>query len=90
MSDSRPDPSTDQRARPNRTANWLAGAAAALAVGALIAWAGSHRGQEAGGIRLFLLFVVVAYLVQWAVFIPSYLARTGKQIRQWVSDTPLP
>ena len=54
----------------------LLGAGAALAVGLLIGLAGSHRGQSVGGIALFLLLVLLAYIVQWAVFVPSYLNRT--------------
>jgi len=54
----------------------LLGAAAALAVGLVIGVAGSHRGQSVGGLALFLLLVLVAFAVQWIVFVPSYVNRT--------------
>ncbi len=54
----------------------LLGAAAALVVGLLIGAAGSYRGQTIGGIAVFLLLVLVAFAVQWAVFVPSYVNRT--------------
>ncbi|MEM9561014.1 MAG: DUF1295 domain-containing protein [Actinomycetota bacterium] len=59
-----------------KTSQSLLGGAAALVVGLLIGLAGSHRGQTVGGIGLFLLLVIVAYVVQWAVYVPSYLNRT--------------
>jgi steroid 5-alpha reductase family enzyme len=54
----------------------LIGAAAALVIGLIIGAAGSHQGQSIGGIRLFLLLVLVAYIVQWVVFVPSFINRT--------------
>jgi steroid 5-alpha reductase family enzyme len=59
-----------------KTRDSLLGATAALVVGILIALAGSHRGQSVGGIRLFLLLVILAFVVQWAVYLPSFLNRT--------------
>ncbi len=59
-----------------KTSQSLLGGAAALVVGLLIGLAGSHLGQTVGGIGLFLLLVIVAYAVQWAVYVPSYLNRT--------------
>jgi steroid 5-alpha reductase family enzyme len=52
------------------------GASAAVAVGLAIGLAGSHRGQSVGGFPLFLLLVMVAFVVQWAAFVPSFLGRT--------------
>lgn len=49
-----------------------------VAVGALLAAAGSQGGAVAGGIPVFALAVALAFLVQWAVFVPSYLARTER------------
>jgi steroid 5-alpha reductase family enzyme len=47
-------------------------------IGALVAWAGSQGGQTLGGIPLFALAVGLAFLIQWLVFIPSYLRQTEK------------
>jgi len=52
------------------------GTAAAVLVGALIAWAGSTGSVDFLGWPLFALCGLVAYLVQWIVFVPSFLART--------------
>ncbi|MGD8872118.1 MAG: DUF1295 domain-containing protein [Gemmatimonadota bacterium] len=50
----------------------------ALALAGGLAWAGSHGGWTVGGIPLFALLVVVALVVQWVVFVPSYLAGTER------------
>jgi steroid 5-alpha reductase family enzyme len=47
-------------------------------IGALVAWAGSQGGQTWGGIPLFALAVGLAFVIQWVVFIPSYLKQTEK------------
>lgn len=54
----------------------LLGAVAALAIGLVVGVAGSNQGQSVGGVRLFLLLVLVAYIVQWVVFVPSFINRT--------------
>ncbi len=56
----------------------LAGIVAAIAIGAAIAWAGSGASIAAPGTTwpLFAVCGLVAYLVQWIVFVPSYLAQT--------------
>lgn len=48
----------------------------ALLLGILVGLAGSDGGESAGGVRLFLGFVVFAFVVQWIVYLPSYLKRT--------------
>jgi len=48
----------------------------AVGIGLLLAIVGSQNGEVAGPFSLFMLFVVVAFLIQWIVFIPSYLNRT--------------
>lgn len=58
-----------------RQTAWI-GTAVAVLVGAGVAWAGSQGSVTVGGLPLFALGVALAYLVQWAVFVPSYLART--------------
>lgn len=57
---------------------WLMGIAASLALGALLAFAGSTGGAEAGGVSVFTICVAAAYIVNWIVFIPSWFAHTEK------------
>jgi steroid 5-alpha reductase family enzyme len=54
---------------------WI-GSLAAVLVAAAIAWAGSQGSSTLGGWPLFALCAVVAFGVQWLVFVPSFLART--------------
>ncbi len=54
----------------------LAQSAAAFAVGIVVGLAGSHRGDDLGGFPVFLLLVLLAFAIQWVVFVPSYLNRT--------------
>ena len=49
-----------------------------VGIGVLVAWAGSQGGQALGGVPLFALGVGLAFLIQWLVFIPSYLKQTEK------------
>jgi steroid 5-alpha reductase family enzyme len=49
---------------------------AALLVAAAVAWAGSQGGLAVGGLPLFALAGVVAFVIQWVVFVPSYRAQT--------------
>jgi steroid 5-alpha reductase family enzyme len=42
-------------------------------VAAGIAWAGSQGGSTVVGVPVFALSVVLAFLIQWLVFIPAYL-----------------
>lgn len=51
---------------------------AALLVAAGVAWAGSQGGLDLGGVPLFALAAVVAFVIQWVVFVPSYRAQTEK------------
>jgi len=47
-------------------------------IGALVAWAGSQGGATVGGIPIFALVVSLAFVIQWLVFIPSFIYRTEK------------
>ena len=49
-----------------------------VAIGALIALAGSHGSTRVWGFPLYGLAVIMAFAIQWIVFIPSYLNRTEK------------
>lgn len=56
----------------------LAASAAAIVIGAAMAWAGSYGGATLGGVPVFATAVTLAFLVQWLVFVPSYLMRTER------------
>lgn len=47
-------------------------------IGVLVAWAGSQGGATVGVVPVFALVVALAYVIQWAVFVPSYLASTER------------
>ncbi|MCB0913447.1 MAG: DUF1295 domain-containing protein [Propionibacteriaceae bacterium] len=47
-------------------------------LGAGLAMAGSQGGQEVGGVPVFAVAVAAAFVLQWLVFVPSYLARTER------------
>jgi steroid 5-alpha reductase family enzyme len=47
-------------------------------VAAAVAWAGSANSVTVSGLALFPLAALVAFLIQWIVFVPSYLAQTER------------
>lgn len=47
-------------------------------LGALVALAGSQGGATLGGVPVFGLAVVAAFVIQWLVFIPAFRAQTEK------------
>lgn len=49
-----------------------------VVIGALVALAGSQGGATLGGVPVFAISVGLAFLIQWLVFIPSYLFQTEK------------
>jgi steroid 5-alpha reductase family enzyme len=49
-----------------------------IAIGVLVALAGSQGGATLGGAPVFALAVGLAFLIQWLVFIPSYIFQTEK------------
>lgn len=44
-------------------------------LGVVVALAGSHHGASVRGVPVFALAVVVAFLAQWVVFVPSFKAQ---------------
>jgi steroid 5-alpha reductase family enzyme len=60
----------------NQTTESIVAILLALVVAAAVGWAGSQGGVTVAGVPLFAIGGVVAFLVQWVVFVPSYLART--------------
>ncbi len=49
-----------------------------IIIGALVAYAGSQGGSTYNGIPVFALCVALTFVIQWIVFIPSYLKQTEK------------
>ena len=56
----------------------LAASAAAVAVAAGMAAAGSHGGIAVGGFPVFALCVALAFALQWAAFVPAWIQRTER------------
>ena len=54
----------------------ILGILVALLVGGFIAFAGSHNSVLLGSVPVFALCAVIAFMVQWIVYIPSYLYQT--------------
>ena len=51
---------------------------AALLMAAGVAWAGSQNGVDIAGLPVFVLAGIVAFVIQWVVFVPSYRAQTER------------
>lgn len=51
---------------------------AALLIAAAMAWAGSQNGVRIAGFPMFALTGIVAFVIQWLVFVPSYRAQTER------------
>lgn len=49
-----------------------------ILLGGLLAWAGGQGGVTLGGAPVFAIAVGLAFLIQWLVFIPSYILQTEK------------
>jgi len=49
-----------------------------ILIGAAVAWAGSQGGSLVLGVPLFALVVGLAFVIQWIVFIPSFVRQTEK------------
>ena len=54
------------------------GIIAVLLIAAGLMWAGSQGSAKAGGFPVFALCLILAFAIQWIVFIPAYLRRTEK------------
>lgn len=54
----------------------LVGIPLTVALGALLALAGSHQGATIGGFPLFALAVLAAFVVQWVAFVPAFARQT--------------
>ena len=60
----------------NRTA--LIALPLVVAVGALVALAGSQGGATVAGVPVFALAVTVAFVIQWGAFVPAFLGQTER------------
>lgn len=60
------------------TARSLAGAGAAVVVAVLVAWGAGDGGVTAAGIPVVFWCLLVAFGINWVVFVHSWLARTEK------------
>jgi steroid 5-alpha reductase family enzyme len=49
-----------------------------VAIGAALGWAGSQGGARVGDVSLFALCGLICFGVNWAVFVPAYLAQTDR------------
>lgn len=56
----------------------IIGIGAAVAIGGLVAWAGSDGSVAVGSFPVFALCGLLAYAVNWLVFVPSNAAQTEK------------
>lgn len=56
----------------------LIGIAGAVVIGALISWAGSAGSVEVGGWPVFAICGLLAFVINWAAFIPANLAKTER------------
>jgi steroid 5-alpha reductase family enzyme len=59
-----------------QTGRSLIGILAAVVIGALVVLAGSDGSAAAGPIAVFALCGILAYAINWVVYVPSFLART--------------
>lgn len=54
----------------------IIGIVVAVLIGAFVAWAGSDGSREIGWVPVFAVCAVLAYVINWVVFIPSNRAKT--------------
>ena len=62
--------------KPDRNA--LVALPIVVLIAALVALAGSQGGATVGGLPVFALCVALAFVIQWVVFVPSYLLQTER------------
>ena len=54
----------------------ISGIVASLFIGTFIGWAGSNGSVEVAEVPVFAVCALLAYLINWVAFVPSYRART--------------
>lgn len=70
--------SQDRPTARRHTSSALITIAASVAVGGLVAAAGSAGGVRLGGAPVFALCAALAFAVNWLAFVPAYLRRTER------------
>jgi steroid 5-alpha reductase family enzyme len=70
------DRAGESRAAQGRGGLALVASAAAVLLGAGLAWAGSQGGASVGGVPVFALCVGLAFLIQWIAFVPAWITKT--------------
>lgn len=61
-----------------KTSRSIIGIAAGIVIGALVSWAGSDGSAQVGSVAVFAVCGLLAFGVNWLVFIPSNAAQTEK------------
>lgn len=61
-----------------RTLTWIVGLLIGVLLGASVAWLGSHDSTSIRGVPVFSAIIGFAFILNWIVFIPSYLCHTEK------------
>lgn len=49
-----------------------------ILVGALLAWAGSSGSESLGNLPVYAICIFIAFVIQWVVFVPSFINKTEK------------
>jgi len=62
----------------NKNLTWISASLGCITAGIALAWAGAQGGQEIGSVPIFPILIALAFIVNWIVFIPSYLNHTEK------------
>lgn len=62
----------------NRNAIWWTGIVVSVLLGGLVAWLGSFGSDRCQKLPVFALIVGWSYLINWIVFVPSFVYRTEK------------
>ena len=63
-------------AMTNARRNAVIGIVIAAVLGSIISTLGGHGGEELGGLPTFAWLVIIAFVVNITVFVPSFLAKT--------------
>lgn len=60
----------------NKTLEYLAASVVSVVIAGLVAWAISDGAASAGGFKVAVLCAIWAFVLNWIVFVPSWLAKT--------------
>jgi steroid 5-alpha reductase family enzyme len=62
----------------NKNIKTIVSIAVVLTIGTIISLVGSHGSVKIGNLSLYALAIIVAFAIQWIVFIPSFIFKTEK------------